>query len=82
MTNFTQPSFELGYAFKLLRMLLLALTALFNLWGFIAGIVIIALEIAFNKTITGQSFLYPLVPFNGKALLSLIFRLPINSKNN
>lgn len=82
MTNFTQPSFELGYAFKLLRMLLLALTALFNLWGFIAGIVIIALEIAFNKTITGQSFLYPLVPFNGKALLSLILRLPINSNNN
>ncbi len=82
MTNFTQPSFELGYAFKLMRMLLLALTALFNLWGFIAGIIIIALEISFNKTVTGQSFLYPLIPFNGKALLSLIFRLPINKSKN
>lgn len=82
MTNFTQPSFELGYAFKLLRMMLLALIALFNVWGFIAGLVIIALEIAFNKTITGQSFLYPLIPFNGKALRSLIFRMPINSNNN
>ena len=82
MTNFTQPSFELGYAFKLMRMLLLALTALFNLWGFIAGIIIISLEIAFNKTVTGQSFLYPLIPFNGKALRSLIFRMPINHSNN
>lgn len=82
MTNFTQPSFELGYAFKLLRMMLLALTALFNLWGFIAGIIIIALEIAFNKTVTGQSFLYPLIPFNAKALRSLIFRMPINKSKN
>ena len=82
MTNFTQPSFELGYAFKLLRMMLLALTALFNLWGFIAGIIIITLEIAFNKTVTGQSFLYPLIPFNGKALRSLIFRMPINKSKN
>ena len=82
MTNFTQPSFELGYAFKLLRMMLLALTALFNLWGFIAGIIIITLEIAFNKTVTGQSFLYPLIPFNAKALRSLIFRMPINNSKN
>lgn len=82
MTNFTQPSFELGYAFKLLRMMLLGLTALFNAWGFLAGVVIIALEIAFNKTVTGQSFLYPLIPLNIKALKSLIFRMPINSSKN
>ena len=31
VANFTQPSFELGYAFKLFRMLFLILTALFNL---------------------------------------------------
>ena len=82
MTNFTQPSFELGYAFKLLRMMLLGLTALFNVWGFFAGILIIALEIALNKTVTGQSFLYPLIPFNAKALRSLIFRMPINGSKN
>ncbi len=82
MTNFTQPSFELGYAFKLFRMLLLGLTALFNVWGFIAGIIIIALEIAFNKTVTGTSFLYPLIPFNAKALRSLLFRMPIDKSKN
>lgn len=82
MTNFAQPSFELGYAFKLFRMLLIALIALFNIWGFIAGIVVIILEIAFNKTVSGQSYLYPLIPFNGKALMNLILRKGITEQNN
>ncbi len=82
LTNFTQPSFELGYAFKLFRMMLIALIALFNLWGFIAGIIIIVVEIAVTKTVTGQCYLYPLIPFNGRALTSLLLRKPLSSKNN
>ncbi len=82
LTNFTQPSFELGYAFKLFRMMLIALIALFNVWGFVAGIVIIVIEIATTKTVTGQSYLFPLIPFNGSALLSLLLRRPISNKNN
>ncbi len=82
LTNFTQPSFELGYAFKLFRMMLIGLIALFNLWGFIAGILIIIIEIAVTKTVTGQCYLYPLIPFNGKALASLLLRKPLSQKNN
>ncbi len=82
ITNFAQPSYELGYAFKLCRMLLLILTAVFNVWGFIAGIVIIVLLIAFNKTVTGRCYLYPLIPFNFKALTSLIVRKPIQRSKN
>lgn len=82
VSNYTQPSFELGYAFKLKRMMLIGLIALFNLWGFVGGIIIIALEIAFTKTVTGQSYLYPLIPFNGKALSRLLLRKPINLRNN
>lgn len=82
LTNFTQPSFELGYAFKLFRMMLIALIALFNLWGFIAGIIIIVIELAVTKTVTGQCYLYPLIPFKGSALASLLLRKPINNKNN
>ena len=82
LTNFTQPSYELGYAFKLFRMMLIGLIALFNLWGFIAGLVLIIVEIAATKTVTGQSYLYPLIPFNGRALLSLLLRKPLNIKNN
>ena len=82
MTNFAQPSFELGYAFKLFRMMLIGLTALFNVWGFIAGIIIIAVEIALTRTVTGQCYLYPLIPFNGQALLSLLLRRPLSKRNN
>ncbi len=82
LTNFTQPSFELGYAFKLFRMMLIALIALFNIWGFVAGILIIIIEIATTRTVTGQCYLFPLIPFNGSSLISLLLRRPLNNKNN
>lgn len=82
LTNFTQPSFELGYAFKLFRMMLIALIALFNVWGFAAGILIVIAEIATTKTVTGQCYLYPLIPFKASALSSLLLRKPLSEKNN
>lgn len=81
IANFAQPSFELGYAFKLSRIFMLVLTALFNLWGFIAGVVIVLLVISFTKTLSGKSYLYPLIPFNGKALSRLLIRHPANTDN-
>ena len=76
--NFTQPSFELGYAFKMVRILLIVLIALFNFWGLIAGVAVFILLIAFNRTFTCTSYLYPLIPFDGKALLSLFIRVKKN----
>lgn len=76
MANFTQPSFELGYAFKFMRIMLLILIALFDLIGFIVGLVLIVLFIALNKTPDGsRSYLYPLIPWNKKALLRQFFRV-------
>lgn len=74
IANFTQSSYELGYAFKYLRMLTLVLTAIFNIWGFLAGIAIGVVLVATNETFGGKSYLYPLIPFNGKALCRLLFR--------
>ena len=79
--NFTQPSFELGYAFKLFRMLLIVLIALLNWWGFGLGLGIILILMATTETVTGKRYLYPLIPFNGKALLRQFFRYPINKDN-
>ena len=76
IANFTQSSYELGYAFKYMRVLLLLLTAVFNIWGYIVGMILILVLVATNKTANGKrSYLYPLIPFNGKALASLLFRL-------
>ena len=82
IANFTQPSFELGYALKLYRVLILILTALFNYWGFAAGVLIMLLTAAGTKTATGRGYLYPLIPFHPKALLSLLVRQPISHRNS
>ena len=76
IANFTQRSYELGYAVKFLRILLLILTAMLGGWGFTLGVALIILLLATNKTANGtRSYLYPLIPFDGRALLSLIFRV-------
>lgn len=77
--GFAQTSIELGFAIKLCRMLLLVLTSLFKVWGFIIGLIITLILLATNKTIMGQSYIYPLYPFDGNALKHLLFRTPIKS---
>ncbi len=74
IANFTQSSYVLGYAFKYLRMLTLILTALFGLWGFIAGGLVGILLVATNRSFGGKSYLYPLIPFNAKAIFRLLVR--------
>ena len=74
IANFAQQNHELGYAFKFVRVITLALTAIFGLWGFIGGIVLFCVLVATNKTLDGHKYLYPLVPFNGRAMCHLLFR--------
>lgn len=74
IATYTQASYELGYALKFMRILTLILTCWFNLYGFIAGVLIAILTVAFTKTISGRSYIYPLIPFNGKALWHVFFR--------
>lgn len=76
IANFTQRSYELGYAFKFMRILLLVLTAIFGVWGFVGGSLLIIILIATNKTVNGKrGYLYPLIPFNYKAFKSLFVRV-------
>lgn len=57
IANYTQPNFELGYALKFMRLLLLVLTALFNWAGFVIGSVLVLCFVGFNKTLSGRSYL-------------------------
>ena len=76
ISNFTQPSFELGYAIKLCRTVILILCGLLKIWGLVIGLILVLVLIATTKTLGGYTYLYPLIPFNGKALKSLIVRHP------
>ena len=81
VASFAQPSYEMGYAFKLIRVSLLLLTAAFDIPGFCAGLVGILLLLATTKPLLGKGYLYPLLPFNAKALRRLFFREPISEDN-
>ena len=81
VAGFAQPSYELGYAFKLLRVALLLVTAAFDVWGFCLGVVGIFVLLCTTMPLVGKGYLYPLVPFNGKALLRLLVREPISRDN-
>jgi len=81
IANFAQPSFELGYALKLTRMVFLILAALFDIWGLVIGIIVWILMLATTKPILGRGYLYPICPFDAKALGRLLVRQPISRKN-
>lgn len=81
VAGFAQPSYEMGYAFKLLRVALLLMTAAFDVWGFVLGVLGILVLLATTKPLVGKGYLYPLIPFNGKALRRLLLREPISRDN-
>lgn len=78
IANYTQASYELGYAFKFMRIIILILTALFDLYGFVGGLLLTVLFIATNRTVSGKSYLYPLIPFDGKQLSRRLLRKRIH----
>ena len=75
IANYTQSSYELGYALKFMRMINLIATALFGLWGYIGAILLCIMSIACNRTVANTSYIYPLIPFHGKELMRRVFRL-------
>ena len=74
IATFAQQNHELGYALKFMRIITLLLVFLFRIYGFIAGILFTLLAVVTNRTVTDGYYLYPLIPFNFKAMKRLIFR--------
>lgn len=77
IASFSLPSFEMGYAMKFERLLLLVTTQLFGIWGFIGGIVLIFICMLLIKTLSGRNYLYPIIPFNLRGFLELFIRYPM-----
>lgn len=74
LASFTQPSIELGYAVKFVRIFMLVGAHVLGWPGVAAALVISMIVMASTKTIVGTSYLYPLMPFDGEKLKRLIFR--------
>ena len=78
IATYTHPSYELGYAIKFFRIIHLILVSVLQIWGYLIGFVLVIFAIVSNKMISGQSYLYPILPFKiGKISKQLIRkRLP------
>lgn len=75
IANFAQQNHELGYAFKFMRLMILALVWAFGIWGFVAGVILFVIFVATNTTLSGKHhYLYPLVPFNAHDFFHLLIR--------
>ena len=81
ISSFAQPSVELNYAFKFMRVIILLSTYWLNVWGFVIGYVFSMIVIACNKTVTGKGYLYPVIPFNARDFKYKFLRLKIRAKD-
>lgn len=75
--TFATPSIEFSLAIRIFRLILLILTGIFKTYGFIGGLVIVCIITCTTKAFGNKSYLWPLIPFNGKALGHILFRKPI-----
>ncbi len=80
IASYAQPSFEMGYAFKFFRIIVLLLTAWVGLWGYFGGIVFFFLTVLCTKTVTGKGYFYPVIPFNARDFRKLFIRRKLKNQ--
>lgn len=78
--TFLTPSYELGFANRLVRLFLLVMVAAFGLAGFIVGVVAFIVYLATTRSF-GVPYLWPVIPFNGQAIKGVLLRTPVPMNN-
>lgn len=79
LASLSISSIEFADALRVYRILLLTATAVGGLWGFIVGAFLMLISMLTTPTFGGMSYFWPLCPWNGKALKTLLFRRPTAS---
>jgi stage V sporulation protein AF len=74
--TFATPSYELGVANKISRLVLLVAVAVFKLEGLIIGCTLFILFLASIRSLN-TPYLWPFLPFNAKALWQIIIRTTV-----
>ena len=76
LASLSISSIEFSDALRVYRILLVLSTGFFGLPGFLISLTLVSLSIFTTPTFGGFSYFWPLIPFNGKALHTLLFRSP------
>ena len=74
LASFTQPSIELGFAVKFVRVFMLIGAHVLGWEGVLIAFVISMAVMAATRTVVGTSYLYPIIPWDWSKLKKLIFR--------
>jgi stage V sporulation protein AF len=76
--TFATPSVEFAMAIRIFRLVLVILTGLFNIYGFVVAVVIIFIITYTTSSFkNGKKYTWPLLPFEWKPLSHILFRKPI-----
>jgi len=73
---FATPSYELGLANRIIRLGLLLAVFFFQQTGFVVLSTFIFIYLALERSFNAP-YLWPLLPFNGRALLGILLRRPL-----
>jgi stage V sporulation protein AF len=73
---FATPSYELGLANRIVRLVLLLAVYLFQVTGFVVCATVILISLSLIRSFNAP-YLWPFIPFNAKALLAVLFRRPL-----
>lgn len=76
LASLTLTNIAFSDAIRIYRLFLIILTGLFGLPGFISGVLLIFVSIITTPTFGKKSYFWPLLPFDGKALSTLLIRYP------
>ncbi len=76
LATLSLSSTEFADGLRLYRLFLILITGLGGLWGFFTGLALVCLSAATTPTYGGYSYLWPLFPFNWRALKTLLLRYP------
>ncbi|MCK0473155.1 spore germination protein [Halalkalibacter sp. APA_J-10(15)] len=70
---FATPSYELGIAFRMVRVLLILIVAFFKLPGFVIGLTVFMIALTIIKTFN-KPYLWPFLPFDPPAMWHILVR--------
>ncbi|MBT2290795.1 spore germination protein [Paenibacillus albidus] len=73
---FATPSYELGLANRIVRLVLLLAVAAFQVPGFVIGSTVLIILLTIHRSYN-SSYLWPFIPFNAKAMGEIILRQPV-----
>ncbi|SEN22689.1 spore germination protein [Paenibacillus sp. OV219] len=75
---FATPSYELGLANRIVRLLLIVTVAIFKVPGFMIATTLFVVYLTLMRSFN-RPYMWPFIPFDAKALMSIFIRVPVLS---